>query len=36
MDTSRARQLFTTVTEDHKLVLSVEPLAVPEPGPDEG
>lgn len=35
MDTSRARQLFTTVTEDHKLVLSVEPLAVPAPGDDE-
>ncbi|NJM51187.1 MAG: NADH oxidase [Sphingomonadales bacterium] len=27
-----AKQLFTTVTEDGKLVLSVEPYAVPEPG----
>ena len=35
MDTSNARQLFTTITEDYELVLSVEPLAVPEPGPDE-
>jgi len=29
------RQLFSTVTEDHELVLSIEPLTVPEPGPDE-
>lgn len=35
MDISNARQLFTSVTEDHELVLSVEPLTVPEPGPDE-
>jgi len=30
-----ARQLFTTVTEDGRLVLSIEPLEVPYPGPDE-
>ena len=30
-----AHQLFTTVTEDHRLVLSVEPYEGPEPGPDE-
>lgn len=35
MDLSNARQLFTTVTADHELILSVEPLSVPEPGPDE-
>jgi len=35
MDLSNARQLFTTVTEDDKLVLSVEPLEVPDPAPDE-
>ena len=29
------RQLFTTITETHELVLSVEPLDVPKPGPDE-
>jgi len=32
---TNARQLFSTVTEDDRLVLSIEPLAVPEPGPDE-
>lgn len=30
-----ARQLFTTVTTDGRLILSVEPVAVPAPGPDE-
>jgi len=29
------RQLFSTVTEHHELVLSIEPLALPEPRPDE-
>lgn len=29
------RQLFSTITDDHRLVLSVEPLTLPEPGPDE-
>jgi len=33
--TSSPRQLFTTITKDYKLVLSVEPLTVAEPGPDE-
>ncbi|MCA9609656.1 MAG: NADH oxidase [Myxococcales bacterium] len=32
---ANARQLFTTVTEDHRLVLSIEPLEVPAPAPDE-
>lgn len=35
MTITDARQLFTTVTEDHRLVLSVEPLEVREPGDDE-
>ncbi len=35
MTFSDARQLFTTVTDDHRLVLSLEPLDVPEPGPGE-
>ena len=30
-----ARQLFSTVTADHELILSVEPLDVPEPGENE-
>ncbi|MEH6757941.1 MAG: NADH oxidase [Parasphingorhabdus sp.] len=30
-DITDAKQLFTTVTEDGKLVLSIEPYAVPEP-----
>ncbi|MEO0322545.1 MAG: NADH oxidase [Myxococcota bacterium] len=30
-----ARQLFTTVTGDHRLVLSIEPLEVPDPGPGD-
>lgn len=30
-----ARQLYSTVTHDGRLVLSVEPLEVPEPGSDE-
>ncbi|MEM6930932.1 MAG: NADH oxidase, partial [Myxococcota bacterium] len=33
--TETPRQLFTTVTEDERLVLSVEPLSVPEPADDE-
>ncbi|MCO4773928.1 MAG: NADH oxidase [Deltaproteobacteria bacterium] len=33
--TSLPRQLFTTMTEDHELVLTVEPLTVDDPGPDE-
>lgn len=32
---TNARQLFTTVTEDGRLVLSVEPLEVAEPAADE-
>ena len=35
MDTSSARQLFSTVTDDHRLVLSIEPLDVPEPSDDQ-
>jgi len=35
MDTSHARQLFSTVTDDGQLVLSVEPLDVPAPADDE-
>ena len=35
MDASSARQLFTTVTDDHRLVLSVEPVEVAEPADDE-
>lgn len=34
-DFTNARQLFSTVTEDHTLVLSIEPLEVPDPGDDE-
>jgi NADPH2:quinone reductase len=34
-DFADARQLFSTVTEDGRLVLSVEPLDVPEPAADE-
>lgn len=30
-----ARQLFSTITDDHRLVLSVEPVDLPEPGEDE-
>ncbi len=33
--TSHARQLFTTVTEDDRLVVSIEPLEVPDPAADE-
>ena len=33
--TSSPHQLFTTITDDHELVLSVEPLEVAAPGPDE-
>jgi len=33
--TPTPRQLFTTITEDHRLVLSIEPLTVADPGPDE-
>jgi len=35
MSIDNARQLFTTVTEDGKLVLSVEPYDVPEPADHE-
>jgi len=33
--TTEPRQLLSTVTEDHRLVLTIEPLAVPEPEADE-
>jgi len=32
---SAARQLFSTITADHQLVLSIEPLEVGDPAPDE-
>ncbi|MEO0606007.1 MAG: NADH oxidase, partial [Myxococcota bacterium] len=35
MDATPPRQLFSTITEDGDLVLSVEPLEVPEPADDE-
>ena len=35
MTAPNARQLFSTITEDHQLVLSIEPLEAPDPGPDE-
>lgn len=35
MSIDNAKQLFTTVTEDAKLVLSVEPYSVPEPADHE-
>ncbi|MFN3199529.1 MAG: NADH oxidase [Bradymonadia bacterium] len=35
MTLSNPRQLLSTVTENHELVVSIEPLAVPEPGPGE-
>ena len=33
--TRSPRQLFSTVTADHQLILSIEPLTVDEPGPAE-
>ena len=35
MSIDNAKQLFTTVTEDGKLVLSIEPFDVPEPAEHE-
>lgn len=35
MDVRSAHQLFTTVTQDGRLVLSIEPFVVPVPDPDE-
>jgi len=35
LDARQARQLSTTVTEGDRVVIRVEPFAVPEPGPNE-